>query len=442
MITVGEKIRTLRGIDISRFFMFLFLICFPFQIRTLLYDPNLFFGGAFNVYSVFFVHVGDVFLILSLIFYGVSYYRDDIESVSYGEKNTNILLMAMLLTLIGSVFFAESKILAFISVIRFMLLGVVYFMIVSEVVTRREIMLTIAIGVGFQSLMAIAQFGLQHSVGLRFLGESVIGEGIKGVAKIDIGNDKIVRAYGTFAHPNILGGFLVVGIWLLIDYIKRCKWALIVLILAIMALVLTFSRSAFVALIGGGLTYFSVIQRKIDWKYPILFVSIVALIITMFDLNSAVVERLLLFHDDAGSQRMEYVDVSKNMFFGHPFGVGIGNFTGLMQDFTEEKMFPWLMQPVHNVFLLVLNESGWVAMIVFLLIIGRIFMKTLRINDFQNKMDKDLACILTGCTVSIVIISLFDHYFWTDYSGQILLVIYLGLASSFFSKSRLPAKKF
>jgi hypothetical protein len=65
-----------------------------------------------------------------------------------------------------------------------------------------------------QSLIAIYQFISQHSVFTsqilaKITGESVIGSQIPGVAKIIIDGEKIIRAYGTFPHPNILGGFLI-----------------------------------------------------------------------------------------------------------------------------------------------------------------------------------------------------------------------------------------
>ena len=65
-----------------------------------------------------------------------------------------------------------------------------------------------------QSLIAIYQFVVQRSVFTspilaKITGESIIGPQIPGVAKIVVDSEKIIRAYGTFPHPNILGGFLI-----------------------------------------------------------------------------------------------------------------------------------------------------------------------------------------------------------------------------------------
>jgi len=72
----------------------------------------------------------------------------------------------------------------------------------------------IALSGFLQSLIAIYQFIVQRSVFTspilaKVTGESIIGPQIPGVAKITVDGEKIIRAYGTFPHPNILGGFLI-----------------------------------------------------------------------------------------------------------------------------------------------------------------------------------------------------------------------------------------
>ncbi|MDQ1283774.1 MAG: hypothetical protein QG620_122 [Patescibacteria group bacterium] len=85
------------------------------------------------------------------------------------------------------------------------------------------IWLIIFIGV-FQSIIAIWQFIIQHSVGLFWLKESLISPDVPGVAKIVLNSHKIIRAYGLFPHPNILGGFLLFSIILTLLYKKCSTW--------------------------------------------------------------------------------------------------------------------------------------------------------------------------------------------------------------------------
>ena len=71
-----------------------------------------------------------------------------------------------------------------------------------------------------QSLIGIAQFTIQHSIGLFWLKESLIGQNIAGVAKIIVNSSPLIRAYGLFPHPNILGGFLFFSIIITLLYKK------------------------------------------------------------------------------------------------------------------------------------------------------------------------------------------------------------------------------
>ncbi|MCK5413642.1 MAG: O-antigen ligase family protein [Candidatus Pacebacteria bacterium] len=50
----------------------------------------------------------------------------------------------------------------------------------------------------------------------KLIGESLIDSNISGVANFVFEGQKIVRSYGTFPHPNILGGFLIFTIFITI----------------------------------------------------------------------------------------------------------------------------------------------------------------------------------------------------------------------------------
>ena len=78
-------------------------------------------------------------------------------------------------------------------------------------ILKRIFQIIIIIGL-IQAIIAILQFILQHSIGLFWLKESLISPNIAGVAKIVVSGERIIRAYGLFPHPNVLGGFLLLSI--------------------------------------------------------------------------------------------------------------------------------------------------------------------------------------------------------------------------------------
>lgn len=84
-------------------------------------------------------------------------------------------------------------------------------------ILRNLFLVTIISGL-IQAIIGIAQFALQHSVGLSWLKESFINPQLPGVAKIVIGDDIFIRAYGFMPHPNLLALYLGISLVLLTAY--------------------------------------------------------------------------------------------------------------------------------------------------------------------------------------------------------------------------------
>src|SRR4030042_1696027 len=65
----------------------------------------------------------------------------------------------------------------------------------------------------FQAILAIVQFFKQSSLGLKFIEAGQYLPGAPGVATFISGNEKIMRAYGSFSHPHVLAVFLLLAIF-------------------------------------------------------------------------------------------------------------------------------------------------------------------------------------------------------------------------------------
>ena len=115
--------------------------------------------------------------------------------------------------------------------------------------------------------------------------------------------------------------------------------------------------------------------------------------------------------------------IAKNVFVAHPFGIGVGNFTLFMQEFVSFKVMPWDIQPVHNLFLLLAVEGGFLLLGVFVALFVQIFRDVYDLySKFKRRMFAGLVLSLWAC---ILVLSLFDHYFWTLYQGQFLFWFFL-----------------
>jgi hypothetical protein len=270
---------------------------------------------------------------------------------------------------------------------------------------------------GIVSLVAIGQFWRQSSFGWARVGEAVLSASMSGVAKVDLWDTKIVRAYALFAHPNILayylfltilvGGLLlgafgnnskrIVG-WLFVigslvsmmldHYLWTDSQAIyafvlfsivwfgasknshisalltkilyIILFLCAVALVITFSR---VGLLFGCLIITRYVWYRVRvWRQKYLtmvFAKFVGLLVLGVGLsflsNLARVPAVVSLTDQALKNRILYLQRFWEMFHNRPFlGVGLGTYVLELPD----RLVYWQYEPVHNVICLALAEIG------------------------------------------------------------------------------------
>lgn len=112
-----------------------------------------------------------------------------------------------------------------------------------------------------QSLVALGQFFAQHDLGLTALGELPLNPAFSGISVLGARGTRWLRAYGLTTHPNQLGGLLTTLLLILIPGwfarfpAKRAKPEFyvysIALALGAAALFVSFSRSAWLACLGG-----------------------------------------------------------------------------------------------------------------------------------------------------------------------------------------------
>ena len=441
--SMGALWKKFSFLSASRFFLAVFLIFFPFQIRTLIYSAPVFSSGGFDEYTSFFISLSDIFLLLAFLSWGFSYLRKERDwNFNFGEQTLTLFLLGFLAFMTVDVVFAQDKFLHLLTMFRFIELFLFYLMLVNDVLTPRQVIIFFLLGMSFQAITAVFQYMVQGSLGLTILGEPSASIQTLGVAKIDIGSQKILRSFGTFPQANVLGGALFMAFLLSVMQVRKKLFFFLPFILLIGAgLVFSFSRSAFFALIVSFLVYISVNNNRVAIRYVLLLLTFLLFFIVIFHLEGIFFQRFL-FDDLASTQeRTLYLQISRDMLLSKPLGVGFGGFTFLMQGFTTTKLTPWLFQPVHNVFLLIANELGIVAGILFFGMFGYLFWDLLRFyRSAKTSHERHQGALWVAMLLGLVTIFLFDHYFFSLFPGQVLLFLYLGLVSNFASKARLPRR--
>lgn len=262
-----------------------------------------------------------------------------------------------------------------------------------------------------ESVLAILQFIKGGTLGFWILGERTFSLSTPGIAKFDFYGLQFLRPYGTFPHPNVLAGFMII-IALLLSKWRRPAPAIF---LAGLIVLLTVSRVAIITGLGSA---FFLLKKK--GRILLLLAVLLMLPILYTRFSSA-------FNFDALSfiRREEQAEIATAMWLQSPLlGKGLNNFIPAASDQLLAGPSRFL-QPVHNIFLLALAETGLVGLSGFLILIGfPIFMLFKRYSILYTQYS-----ILTIWAV-IIFLGLFDHYFLTLPQGYRLLFLVWGLSFS------------
>lgn len=304
--------------------------------------------------------------------------------------------------IVANIFFAANKMVAafaWLKIVEMIALGLY---IVQTKPKFSQIIFPLSISVLYSSVIAIAQFFLQHSIGgqLWFLGERTFSFSAPGIARVDFGSLFKLRPYATFSHPNVLGGFLAITLPLIVTKRHDTKkiFLLPAFIFGIVALVLTFSRSAWVIFVLG-------ISYIVYRKNKKLFIPVVLLIIVLL----FIIGRTFGFQDESVVVRQQLNAAAVSMFTSAPIiGNGLGNFLVRLPGHLVSRTI-YFLQPVHNIYLLILSETGMVGLAIFLWLIGKALKKE---NPF----------------IFLLLLGLVDHYFLTLQQGQLLFTVFLSLS--------------
>jgi lipopolysaccharide/colanic/teichoic acid biosynthesis glycosyltransferase len=233
-----------------------------------------------------------------------------------------------------------------------------------------------------------------------------------------------LRSYGSFAHPNILGGFLALalGVLALVDEPRMRRWRALALAAGFVALLLTFSRTAGLAVLLGGVVWLlarrdgsarnTVRPRQVRAAIAaaVLLLGLVALV-RVGDLGT-LVER------NSIETRLSSYTVTWTVI-GAGMTVGAGNHV-----LVEQRFFGG-GGPAHDVFLIGLAELGPLGLLAWLSIFG-----SLLVLAWRRRAEP---AARTGPLIAIATLSpllLFDHYLWTLAPGRILLVWALAMLTS------------
>lgn len=358
-----------------------------------------------------------------------------------------VLLLAGILFIAANIAFAFRPQVAMYSwgkVLEFMLLGL-YMKFTRP--SRSSMIVALSLGVLYSSWLAIVQFILQGSAGGIFwlIGERTFSVDTPGIARFNFCFpitsvcSLVLRSYGTFPHPNVLGGFIATALPVMAyilptvstvkKHIVSVVYPWVVLLSGGIALVLTFSRSAWVTAALGFVIVIllrslynskSSIKKHIVPAVSVFFILlfiVLTIVFRPFDTDESVTRRVALN------------SAAVNMWQRSPLiGVGLHNFlVGLpTQTLSREINF---LQPAHNIYLLILSEIGLVGFFAFIWAVGWVVITCIA-QPPKQPLETRLSHYIYGLpAILFLLLGFIDHYPITLQQGQLWLVVLLALAS-------------
>ncbi|MFA6407704.1 MAG: O-antigen ligase family protein [Candidatus Paceibacterota bacterium] len=425
-----------------RFYAYAVFFMIPFGTKKLLMVGRPEFFEYAREFSSFFLYATDITLLLFILI-SLFYFKKTL----FKNEKFDWVVAGIALCAGASLFLVHDIVFSLYAFFR--LCFVILFALGIRTCVREGIIsfqgfcAVIGVSAVFQSILAIAQFLLQQSAGVWFLGESVIRSTTPGVARVAIGGVNYLRAYGTMPHANILAAFFMMGLFALIVLFfitpKEEQFLRVIvpieIFLVLIGLILTFSRSGWIVaafLIVSSLCYGLLHRAWREVATELLVMLCVFAIALSLIFGWAIIPRVGFAKGEPSvDHRMFYNEMGIQLIKERPLGVGISNQVlfsaenGLYLEKGLDKVWTW--QPIHNLFILITVELGIQGLILFVLLFALV--------GTPNKWTPHyISVALLLC--AFLLFGLFDHFFWDLEAGRLMFWVVLGIMVGLETKQR------
>lgn len=375
---------------LSYLFVYLLLLFIPSQLGLHIWLDNLRVSGLKVDYlslTIYFSHLLIFFILLTNLPVLLNKVR---------KTKTRLLFFTTIASL--NLMFSQNLLVSLYRWLEIYLLIFLYFVLTQVKVNSKKSFIFLFVGQIIVFLGQILQQFTQSSVqGIFYwLGERQFDFYTPNIPKVIFRGYSFLRAPSTFSHANSLAGFSLV----LFFYYFTKKTPLFPKTISLLSIILTFSKNTFL----GFAAFFIKNQSLKNVFFVTLLISFCLLLFPSSNRLPLTISSRL-----SGYQQSKQI-IHQNFWFG----VGFGGYTKALELILPPSHVSLSnIQPVHNLFLLILSEFGIVG---FLLLVALLF--SLNTSLLQNKLI--FIVFATG---------LFDHYWMTSLQNKIIFVVLLALFS-------------
>jgi len=396
----------------AQFFFLFALLSLPIQLNKYFNTPSALVFGIPIDYRTPALYFSDFAILTTIVFFALEH-RGKLTTLAKKNLGYILPLSALCFYLLLNSLFSESRYISFVSslkVLEIALFSIASLALLQKKNIQEKALKVLKISMIWQAALALLQFTFQRSLGLYILGERTFDITTPQIATVNFLGQELLRAYGTFPHPNILAAFLLLGVVVTDQKFKFASKSTvkksvltasnIQALLIFLALVVTFSKTTLILTV----IYFFLVIKSLRYKILVVVLAILLASTYFLSLADAYINSI--------AERITLAQAAIKITTEAPFlGVGQNNFIAHLATLNIMSIGQVrLLQPVHNVFLLIFTESGVVGFALFSTFIFKVIEKS------KNSRSLFLGvAILTYLSV--------DHFLWTLHQGLLLLFL-------------------
>lgn len=307
------------------------------------------------------------------------------------------------------------------------------------------------------AFLAVARLASQEDGARGVFNGMVAGLTLQGIFALQARAGGAIQSGGSFGHQNMLGYvtymILLPAFGLMLAGGRWQRFATLGVVAGAGVIIVTASRATImIAAVGVVATY--LLCAVINWngrKGVFGFITVALMILAIPLAQQSLGRRFAaqgggqLFGAD--KEREQFESAAKAIIHDHPLGVGPSHYvyTANLGGYNNRAKITWAQGSrsanVHNSYLLIEAETGFLGLLTFIGLLGGTFLGCL--SAARKYRTRGYSELITGVGCAVLCVGLHSKFEWVfvTFQAQYVLVAAIGLAAGCIIQSRVPPRR-